>query len=93
MLNLNVKAPDSLDNSCKDNVHSLLVENEAHTLSVSNDIEINMNHVDQIMSLQNACPILRAAHFGFTKLGVSSQYRLADFSYKLHASSFEEWTL
>ena len=35
----------------KDNVHSLLVENKANTLSVSSDIEHNMNHVDQIGSL------------------------------------------
>ena len=39
MLNLNVEVPDSLDSSCNDNVHSLLVENEANTLSISNDIE------------------------------------------------------
>ena len=52
-----------------------------------------MNHVDQTGSLQNACPILQAAYFGFTKLGLSSRYRLADFSHKLPAPSFEKWTL
>ena len=37
--------------------------------------------------------MLRAAHFGFTKLGLSSRYKLADFSHKLPASSFEKWTV
>ena len=66
MLNLKVEVPDSLNISCNDDAHSLLVENEANSLKVSNDIEHNMNHFVQTGSLQNACPILRAAHFGFT---------------------------
>ena len=69
-----------------------LVENEVNTLSISNNIEYNINHVDQSGSLQNACPIFRAAHFSFTKFGFSSRYRLTDSSQKLPTSSFEKWT-
>ena len=85
---------DSLNSSCNKSVHFLLLKNEANTsLSISCDIAHNMNHVDQTGRLQNACPMLRAAHFGFTKLGLSSRYKLADFSHKLPASSFEKWTV
>ena len=47
ILNLNNEVVDSCNSSCNDNVHFLLVENEVNTLSVSHDIEHNMNHVDQ----------------------------------------------
>ena len=85
---------DSINNSCNESVHSLLLENEANTsVSISRDIAYNMNHVDQTGRLQNACPMLRAAHIGFTKLGLLSRYKLVDFSHKLPASSSEKWTL
>ena len=59
-------------------------------LSDSVNMVDNTNGVDRTGSLQNACPLLRPAHFGFVKLGVSSRYRLADFSHKLPASSFSD---
>ena len=62
-------------------------------LSDSVNMVDNTNGVDRTGSLQNACPLLRPAHFGFVKLGVSCRYRLADFSHKLPASSFSDWTL
>ena len=93
MLNLNNEVFDSCNSSCNDDADSFLVENEVNFLSVPCDIEHNMNHVDQTGRLQNACPILQTAHFGFTKLGLSSRYKLADLSHKLLASSFEKWTL
>ena len=62
-------------------------------LSDSVNMVDNVNNVDRTGSLQNACPLLRPARFGFVKLGMSSRYRLADRSHKLPASSFSDWTV
>ena len=62
-------------------------------LSDSVNMVDNVNNVDRTGSLQNACPLLRPARFGFVKLGMSSRYRLADCSHKLPASSFSDWTV